>query len=150
MVEAPPFEELMIFPMVGSKGRNNSVTRECTAKSWGQCFLCSTQIWSLGSHCVLATENLAKSIIQLRLNGSDGVGRELCLEPDSGTAEVQSKAFTLGLQSLTVALILSSFSFFFFFNVCLSVCFSCMMNDRQLKFARVPVTVWNRSSYSEI
>lgn len=90
---------------------------------------------------MLATENLAKSIIQLRLKGSDGVGRELCLEPDSGTAEVQSKAFTLGLQSLTVALILSSFSFFFFFNVCLSVCFSCMMNDRQLKFARVPVTV---------
>lgn len=123
MVEAPPFEELMIFPMVGSKGRNNSVTRECTAKSWGQCFLCSTQIWSLGSHCVLATENLAKSIIQLRLKGSDGVGRELCLEPDSGTAKVQSKAFTLGLQSLTVALILSSFSFFFFFLmfVCLFV-----------------------------
>lgn len=90
---------------------------------------------------MLATENLAKSIIQLRLKGSDGVGRELCLDPDSGTAKVQSKAFTLGLQSLTVALILSSFSFFFFFNVCLSVCFSCMMNDRQLKFARVPVTV---------
>lgn len=35
------------------------------------------------------------------LNGSDGVGKEVYPEPDPGMAKVQSKAFTLGLESLT-------------------------------------------------
>lgn len=103
MRDAPPFEGLRKFPAVGSKERNKWVTRGCKEppKSWGHCLPCSTQVWSLVNFCVPAPKcpGLRSAEEPLPghrwLNGNDGVGRELCLEPDPGTTKSKARLLVL-------------------------------------------------------